>query len=96
MSSKYEGLPNVLLEAMTLKKFIISTNCPTGPKEILINRKFEFLCKVGDYRNLSNLILKYYYNQKKLNYKIQIAYKCSIIFDFDKNCKKYLKLLNNS
>ena len=33
LSSLYEGLPNVLLEAMTLKKFIISSNCPTEPKK---------------------------------------------------------------
>ena len=32
LTSKFEGLPNVLLEALTLKKFIISSNCPTGPK----------------------------------------------------------------
>ncbi len=29
LTSKFEGLPNVLLEAAVLKKFIISTNCPT-------------------------------------------------------------------
>lgn len=95
LSSKYEGLPNVLLEAMALKKFIISTNCPTGPREILMNGKLGFLYKIGDYKNLSNLILKYYYNQKIFNYKIQQAYKSLNRFDFNKNCKKYFKLLNN-
>ena len=30
LTSIYEGLPNVLLEAQYLKKFIISSNCPTG------------------------------------------------------------------
>ena len=35
LTSKFEGLPNVLLEAITLKKFVISTDCPTGPNEIL-------------------------------------------------------------
>ena len=96
LPSKYEGLPNVLLEAMTLKKFIISTNCPTGPREILMNGKFGFLFKVGNYIDLSNLILKYYYNQKNLNYKIKEAFNSLDRFNFKKNCFKYLKLLNNN
>ena len=40
LSSKFEGLPNVLIEAQMMKKFIISSNCPTGPREIL---KMEML-----------------------------------------------------
>ena len=53
MSSKYEGLPNVLLEALTLKKFVISTNCPTGPKEILLNENGGLLFKIGDHKQLT-------------------------------------------
>ena len=41
LTSKYEGLPNVLLEAITLKKFIISSNCPTGPREFYLMVKVE-------------------------------------------------------
>ena len=51
LSSKYEGLPNVLLEAATLKKFIISSNCPTGPKEILMNGKGGFILKLEITKN---------------------------------------------
>ena len=43
LTSIYEGLPNVLLEALTLKKFIISSDCPAGPREILENGKHGFL-----------------------------------------------------
>ena len=39
LSSKFEGLPNVILEAQVLKKFVISSDCPTGPREILKNGK---------------------------------------------------------
>ena len=51
LSSRYEGLPNVLLESLVLKKFIISSDCRTGPKEILDNGKGGFLFKVGDQIN---------------------------------------------
>ena len=39
-----------------LKKFIISTDCPTGPKEILKNGKYGYLTKIGDHNNISKKI----------------------------------------
>ena len=42
-----------------LKKFIISSDCPTGPKEILLNGKGGFLFKEGNYKDLSNKILNF-------------------------------------
>ena len=90
LTSIYEGLPNVILEAMTLKKFVISSNCPTGPKEILLNGKCGFLFKPGDYKKLSDLIILYSRNKKKLKPKINLAYKELIRFDYQKNLEKYL------
>lgn len=52
-SSKYEGLPTVLIEAMILNKAVISTNCPTGPKEILEDGKNGVLVDVGDYNGMA-------------------------------------------
>ena len=46
LSSIYEGLPNILLESIVLKRFIISSNCPTGPAEILSYGKGGFLFDV--------------------------------------------------
>ena len=59
LSSKYEGLPNVILEAQTLKKYVISSDCPTGPKEILLNGKIGSLFKVGDYDSLAKIIINF-------------------------------------
>ena len=56
LSSVFEGLPNVLLEALTLKKFVISTNCSTGPSEILLKGKGGILVPIKDYKNLANKI----------------------------------------
>ena len=89
LTSKFEGLPNVLLEAAVLKKFIISTNCPTGPREILQDGKGGFLFTIGDYKSLSQKILDYHQNKKKLKSKINHNYKNLVRFDSNKNLQKY-------
>jgi glycosyltransferase involved in cell wall biosynthesis len=91
LSSKFEGLPNVILEAIVLKKFVISSKCPTGPREILLNGKYGFLFKIGDYKSLAKLILKYSKNKKHSKKKIDEAYKSLHRFNFEKNCRKYLR-----
>lgn len=56
-SSKFEGLPTVMLEALILKKLIIATDCPTGPKEILDFGKAGLLVKMGDVEELAKTML---------------------------------------
>ena len=95
LSSKYEGLPNVLLETLVIRKFIISSDCPTGPKEILSNGKGGLLFKNGDYKDLSKKIIFYSKNQKKCNQLLKFAIKKLYRFDFKKNLEKYYKLINS-
>ena len=95
LTSKFEGLPNVLLEAQFLKKFIISTNCPTGPKEILLNGKAGDLINSNNPKVLTHKIINFHKNKKKsLNKKkILLGYDKLQRFDFNMNCKKYLNLI---
>ena len=93
LTSKYEGLPNVLLEAITLKKFIISSNCPTGPREILLNGKGGSLFPIGDAKNLARKIMLYNTNKKKFNRQISMSYKNLNRFDFLVNLQKYQDLV---
>ena len=96
LSSTYEGLPNVLLEAMTLKKFIISTNCPTGPREILNNGKYGLLYKIGNHKDLFRKIMSYKKNKSKYKGYIKDGYRSLERFNFNENCKKYFDLIQKN
>ena len=58
LSSKYEGLPNTLLEAACLNKYIISSNCKSGPKEILKEYEFGELYKEDHTKHLYSILNK--------------------------------------
>ena len=93
LTSIYEGFGNVLVEAGMFKVPIISTNCKSGPKEILKNGKFGDLVNIGDTKRLSKLILK---NLKKPNkIKILKMYESLKIFNIKNHIKKYEKIFDN-
>lgn len=57
-SSKFEGLPTVLIEALMLDKPIVASDCPTGPREILKNGKAGMLVPVGDTEAFAEAIMR--------------------------------------
>ena len=88
LSSEREGLPTVLIEALILGTPVVSTNCKSGPDEILVDRLSGYLAKVNDSDDLAKKI------QKLLDEKPEIK-KCYIEkFDADEVYKQYLNLLS--
>jgi glycosyltransferase involved in cell wall biosynthesis len=57
LSSRYEGLPMVLLEAMSCGLPIISYDCKCGPKDVITNSIDGFLIEEGNIDELANKIL---------------------------------------
>ena len=93
LSSKFEGLPNVLIESQKYDVPVISSNCPTGPKEILMNGKLGELFPVGNYIILANKLFDISQNKKILKLKSSKAKKYLKRFDPIINSRKYSKLI---
>ena len=58
LSSVWEGFGNVVAEALAAGAPVVSTNCPSGPAEILDNGKYGELVSVGDSQAMAEAILR--------------------------------------
>ena len=56
LSSAWEGLPNVLIEALACGTPVVSTDCPSGPREILQDGKYGPIVSVGNHVALAQSI----------------------------------------
>lgn len=58
LSSRFEGFPNVLVEAMACGKACIASDCKTGPYELTEMGKLGLLYAVDDYHALASAIIR--------------------------------------
>lgn len=89
-SSRFEGLPTVLLEGLILDKIVISSDCPTGPKEILENGEIGYLYNIGDYKKLSELIVE---NLENSNIDLVLIRERILKYSKDIVIKEYEKII---
>ena len=94
LSSFNEGLPTVLIESMVTKTLNISSNCPNGPREILMDGAAGILFKPGDSDALAKIFGDVYNNKIKTKLIINAATKSLTRFDADNIASQIIDLVN--
>jgi len=91
LSSKTEGFPNVIVEALAHGVPVVSTDCLTGPRDILTSSCYGSLVPVGDYSALAAAVLQ----SCSQNFDRDVLRARAEDFESNKICHLYLQLLVN-
>jgi len=81
LSSSWEGFPNSLLEAMYINGHVVSTNCPTGPSEIISHYEDGLLCEVNNPGELASAMGKMCFDENLRKYVFENSRKKIAKFD---------------
>ncbi len=90
LSSLFEGLPNALIEAVALGVPCVSTDCLSGPREILLDGRGGILVPVGDPQRLAAGILESLQNPDQARALLSVARSGLYRFDSRTAAKAYL------
>lgn len=94
MTSDYEGLPNVVLEAMASSVPVISTDCPCGgPKMVIKNGENGYLVKVGDEKELADRLKSILSDEGRLKEMKKNAYKSAEAFQPERILKDWMDMI---
>lgn len=95
LSSNWEGLPGVLIQALASKVKVVSTDCPSGPMEILDHAKFGLLVECNDQAGLTQAMQQaifadyVHYSEADFEAHIQQFHKATVL-------KQYLNMMESA
>ena len=89
LSSAWEGFGNVLVEAMATGTPVVSTDCESGPAEILANGQYGKLVGVGDIKGMAQAIVE---TLKQPPNSVALQQR-AMDFSLEKALAQYLKVL---
>lgn len=92
LSSRWEGLPNTLIQALAVGCPVMSTNCPSGPNEILENGKWGTLVEVDDVAEMAK-VMGVELSKKKPESHAEVSGYCMDSFGSSKVADHYLSVL---
>lgn len=92
-SSFGEGLPSVFIESMVVGTPVVSANCPTGPREILMDGECGGLSKVQDEKDLAEKIYAALYDERTRKSYIENTAKRVSEFSDDFILEQFQKLI---
>jgi glycosyltransferase involved in cell wall biosynthesis len=95
MSSRYEGLPMVLLEGQAFGLPIVSFECKCGPKDIVTNGVDGFLVQEGNVRELADKIIQLIEDEPLRKKMGRMAKRNSERFSEPVIMNKWVKLFNH-
>ena len=95
-TAKYEGLPTVLLESLTLGTPVVAYDCPTGPKDILgQNSEYGKLIPLNDKDTFVKEVYKLMKNDEKYENYRKISLVRADDFSLQNNKAKLQALIEN-
>ena len=94
LPSLSEGLPYALIEARICKVPIVSTNCETGPKEVLKDGKYGLLVNVGDSKDLAEKMIELAKNKELRDKFSSISQEGIEVFDNKNFVANWEKLID--